>query len=64
MMSGMAEDLRLRLEELQKFFEQVKGDLAGLSKEQQELLRAALQRIEAEQITAIRTSIGLTSDPK
>lgn len=53
----MAEDLRVKLEELQKFFEQVKSDLNGLSKEQQELLRAALQRIEAEQIVAIRASI-------
>lgn len=53
----MADDLRAKLEELQKFFEQVKSDLNGLSKEQQELLRAALQRIEAEQIAAIRASI-------
>lgn len=60
----MAEDLRVKLEELQKFFEQVKSDLNGLSKEQQELLRAALQRIEAEQIVAIRASMGLTSTPK
>lgn len=59
----MPEDLRSKLEELQKFFEQVKSDLNGLSKEQQELLRAALQRIEAEQIAAIRASIGLTSAP-
>jgi prefoldin subunit 5 len=55
------EDLRAKLEELQKFFADVKGDLDRLSKEQQELLRAALQRIEAEQIAAIRASIGLTS---
>lgn len=57
----MSEDLRVKLEELQKFFADVKGDLDRLSKEQQELLRAALQRIEAEQIAAIRASIGLTS---
>ncbi|MBI4434199.1 hypothetical protein HY635_00025 [Candidatus Uhrbacteria bacterium] len=58
------DDLRSKLEELQTFFERVKADLAGLSKEQQELLRVALQRIEAEQIAAIRTSIGLSSAPK
>lgn len=59
----MADDLRVKLEELQKFFADVKGDLDRLSKEQQELLRAALQRIEAEQIAAIRASIGPTSAP-
>ncbi len=56
----MAEDLRAKLEEFQKFFEQVKGDLGNLSKEQQALLRDALKRIEADQIAAIRSSIGLT----
>lgn len=60
----MAEDLKAKLEEFQVFFERVKADLDGLSKEQQELLRVALQRIEAEQIAAIRASIGLTSAPK
>lgn len=60
----MADDLRVKLEELQKFFADVKGDLDRLSKEQQELLRSALQRIEAEQIAAIRTSMGLTAPSK
>jgi len=57
----MADDLRARLEEFQHFFESVKGDLDRLSKEQQELLRAVLQRIDAQQIAQIRASLGLAS---
>ena len=60
----MAEDLKAKLEEFQNFFERVKADLGSLSKEQQDLLRIALERIEAEQIAAIRASIGLTSATK
>ena len=59
----MVEDLIVKLEEFQTFFARVKADLDGLSKEQQELLHTALQRIEAEQIAAIRASLGLPSAP-
>lgn len=56
---GMADDLRAQLEEFQHFFETVKGDLDQLSKEQQEVLRGALRRIDEQQIAQIRASLGL-----
>ena len=53
----MAEDLKAKLEEFQHFFDQVKSDLDRLSKEQQDVLRAVLHRIEQEQIAEIRASL-------
>lgn len=53
------DDLRAKLEEFQTFFETVKGDLDQLSKEQQEVLRGALHRIDEQQIAQIRASLEL-----
>ncbi|MDO8598779.1 MAG: hypothetical protein Q7S02_01585 [bacterium] len=57
----MAEDLRKQLGDFQTFFRDVEADLDRLSKEQQDLLRSILQRIEQEQIAAIRAELAKPS---
>lgn len=55
------EDLKKKLEDFQAFFRGVQEDLDRLSKEQQELLRSILHRIDEEQIAKIRQELGKTS---
>lgn len=56
----MAADLKAKLAEFQTFFDATSRDLDRLSEEQRTLLAEILRRIEEEQISAIRKSIGGT----
>lgn len=57
----MSADLKAKLGDFQTFFRDVEADLDRLSKEQQDLLRSILQRIEQEQIAAIRVELAKPS---
>ena len=54
-------DLKAKLAEFQTFFEATSRDLDRLNQEQRDLLADILRRIEEEQISEIRKSLGKSS---
>ena len=53
-------DLKAKLVEFQAFFEATSRDLDRLNQEQRDLVAEILRRIEEEQISIIRKSLGGT----